>query len=215
MHCYLPYFNIGCIVVIWYNTATECDAGIELYCKCGALPSHLGRLERRTRPPVLTGGLPERKDWRFVAGKGFPWISADLGLQLFFRRRISARFDSGEAVVAGTFSSFGCYSVGKLILGFGGPGGPGGPGRSPAKWTMGPAAAQTEDVSNPLKPFDLSKTWAMRVLDEFFQQGESWQILAVGKKDEEKGSQHESASLARQLVHLRMKRNSRAFQLAC
>ena len=52
---------------------------------------------------------------------------------------------------------------------------------------MGPAAAQTEDVSNPLKPFDLSKTWAMRVLDEFFQQGESWQILAVGKKDEEKG----------------------------
>lgn len=39
--------------------------------------------------------------------------------------------------------------------------------------------------------------------------------LGSGEKRWRKGSQHESASLARQLVHLRMKRNSRAFQLAC
>ena len=44
-------------------------------------------------------------------------------------------------------------------------------------------AAGAEDVSNPLKPFNLSKAWAMRVLDEFFQQGDAWQILAaVGKR---------------------------------
>lgn len=52
-------------------------------------------------------------------------------------------------------------------------------------------------MSNPLKPFDLSKTWAMRVLDEFFQQGdeEKQQGLPVGMlNDRDKvnkpGSQH-------------------------
>ncbi len=30
-----------------------------------------------------------------------------------------------------------------------------------------------QDVSNPLKPFELSKAWAMRVLDEFFLQGDA------------------------------------------
>ena len=28
-----------------------------------------------------------------------------------------------------------------------------------------------KDVSNPLKPFQLSRAWAHRVLDEFFLQG--------------------------------------------
>lgn len=53
------------------------------------------------------------------------------------------------------------------------------------------------DVSNPLKPFNLSKAWAMRVLDEFFQQGdeEKEQGLPVGMlNDRDKvnkpGSQH-------------------------
>ena len=30
---------------------------------------------------------------------------------------------------------------------------------------------EAEDVSNPLKPFELSRAWAHRVLDEFFLQG--------------------------------------------
>lgn len=53
------------------------------------------------------------------------------------------------------------------------------------------------DVSNPLKPFELSKAWAMRVLDEFFLQGdeEKQQGLPVGMlNDRDKvnkpGSQH-------------------------
>jgi len=53
------------------------------------------------------------------------------------------------------------------------------------------------DVSNPLKPFHICKPWAMRVLDEFFAQGDEEKRLGlpVGMlNDREKvnrpGSQH-------------------------
>jgi len=35
------------------------------------------------------------------------------------------------------------------------------------------------DVSNPLKPFDVCKLWALRVLDEFFAQGDEEKALGI------------------------------------
>ena len=203
MYCYLPCFNIGCIVVIWYNTTTECDAGIELYCKCGALPSHLGRLERRTCPPVLTGGIPERKDWKFVAGKGFPWISADLGLQLFFRRRISAKFDIWLLLCRQADFGFRWTRW--------------------TRWTRSFICKVNDGARCRSNWGRVKSPKTLRLVQNLGHAGLGWVLsargvlanLGSGEERWRKGSQHESASLARQLVHLRMKRNSRAFQLAC
>ena len=35
------------------------------------------------------------------------------------------------------------------------------------------------DISNPLKPFDICKAWAWRVLDEFFNEGDEQKRLGI------------------------------------